>query len=153
MARVDVILFEDIFEVNAKDPDGKKFDKVSRFQCRSDLYEMDLLLDINIDVYPLEAHDKFSLALSRTLNMDGSASSVKYDAKFPGLSNNASLMDNYEYVMFGKVFKYKDSNQGGVMRVEVFVSFGGLLMQLSGDPKKLEALEVDDNIYLLMRKV
>lgn len=26
---------------------------VSRFQCRSDLYEMDLLLDVNIDVYPL----------------------------------------------------------------------------------------------------
>lgn len=72
---------------------------------------------------------------------------------YPGLSNRPSLMDNYEYVMFGKVFKYKDSNQGGVMRVEVFVSFGGLLMQLSGDPKKLEALEVDDNIYLLMRKV
>ena len=27
---------------------------VSRFRCRSDLYEMDLLIDINVDVYPME---------------------------------------------------------------------------------------------------
>ncbi len=27
---------------------------VSRFKCRSDLYEMDLLIDINVDVYPVE---------------------------------------------------------------------------------------------------
>ena len=28
---------------------------VSRFRCRSDLYEMDLLIDINVDIYPMEA--------------------------------------------------------------------------------------------------
>ena len=27
---------------------------VSRFRCRSDLYEMDLLIDINVDIYPME---------------------------------------------------------------------------------------------------
>ena len=80
------LLFEDIFEVLDKDPDGKHFDKgaaselqqatgcvqrhalehafavpvtwlrcaVSRFRCRSDLYEMDLLIDINVDIYPME---------------------------------------------------------------------------------------------------
>lgn len=64
-----------------------------------------------------------------------------------------TLMDAYEYVMYGKVFKYKDGSKGGSLRVEVLLSFGGLLMQLVGDPKKLEALEVDDNVYLLMRRV
>lgn len=68
-------------------------------------------------------------------------------------SNRKTLMDAYEYVMYGKIFKYKDSSRGGQIRVEVYISFGGLLMQLTGDPKKLEALEVDDNVYLLMRKV
>ena len=64
-----------------------------------------------------------------------------------------SLMDAYEYVMYGKIFKYKDSSKSGQLRVEVFISFGGLLMQLIGDPKKLETLEVDNNVYLLLRKV
>lgn len=36
---------------------------------------------------------------------------------------------------------------------QVYVSYGGLLMQLTGDPKRLEDLDIDQNIYLLMRKV
>lgn len=36
---------------------------------------------------------------------------------------------------------------------QVYVSYGGLLMQLTGDPKRLEDLDVDQNIYLLVRKV
>ena len=27
---------------------------VSRIKCRSDLYEMDMILDVNVDVYPVE---------------------------------------------------------------------------------------------------
>lgn len=37
--------------------------------------------------------------------------------------------------------------------LQVYVSYGGLLMQLTGDPKRLEDLDVDQNIYLLCRKV
>ena len=62
-------------------------------------------------------------------------------------------MDLFEYVMYGKIFKYKDSSRGGQIKVEVYISFGGLLMQLIGDPKKLETLEVDNNVYLCMRRV
>lgn len=38
-------------------------------------------------------------------------------------------------------------------QVELLVSFGGLLMKLSGDPAKLEAIEVDHNVYLLLKKL
>ena len=74
---------------------------------------------------------------------------------FPPISGKPSLMDKYEYVMFGKIYKYKDSQGGGhaSVRVEVYVSFGGLLMLLAGDPKKLQELEVDLPVYLLMRRV
>ena len=37
--------------------------------------------------------------------------------------------------------------------MEVYISFGGLLMLLIGDPKKLEDLEVDSPVYVLIRKV
>lgn len=39
------------------------------------------------------------------------------------------------------------------LQVEVFISYGGLLMHLVGDPKKLQDLEVDSSVYLLVRKV
>ena len=55
--------------------------------------------------------------------------------------------------MHGKVFKFKDNHATGQLKVEVYVSYGGLLMQITGSPKELESLEVDSNVFLLMRKV
>ena len=34
----------------------------------------------------------------------------------------------------------------------IFVSFGGLLMKLKGEPQHLSKLVLDSRIYLLMRK-
>ena len=82
------VVFEDIFEVLAADPGGKHFDKgtgalstcqnslflmaapelcscgcaVTRFQCHSDLYEMDLMLDINTSIYPLHVSSRCTQA-------------------------------------------------------------------------------------------
>lgn len=62
-------------------------------------------------------------------------------------------MDDFDYVMYGLVYKYKPDTSGAAIKVEVFVSFGGLLMKVKGDPAKLQVLEVDSTVYLLMRKV
>ena len=53
MAAGGVIVYEDIFEILDQDADGKRFDRVSRFRCRS-AFESDLQIDINIDIYKLE---------------------------------------------------------------------------------------------------
>lgn len=153
--RANPILFEDTFEVLEKDPDGKKFEKVSRFMCKSDLYEMELTLDVNVDVYPLENGQKFSLALASTLHPDGKPDEGHFDQtlQWEGHPGRPSLMDDYEYVMHGKLFKFGDDHSSGTPKLEVYVSFGGLLMQLRGEPKKLEDLEINSRLYLLMRKV
>ncbi len=49
--------------------------------------------------------------------------------------------------------RWAEGSQGGQPRVEVTISFGGLLLQLVGDPAKLEVLELDTFVFLLMRKV
>ena len=43
---------------------------VTRFAATSVTFGMDLLIDINTDVYPLKGTDKFSLALASTLYKD-----------------------------------------------------------------------------------
>lgn len=147
------IVFEDIFEITDKDPDGKKFDKVSRIKGKGDLYEMDLLLDVNVDLYPLETGERFSLVLAPSLNLDNSAMAGHYDQSLHPSNSKALLSDRYEYVMHGKIFKFKSATSGGQQKVEVTISFGGLLLQLIGEPAKLEGLELDTFIFLLMRKV
>jgi len=126
---------------------------VSRIEGRSDLYEMDLTLDVAVDVYPLAVGDKLSLALAPTLALDGGPTEPFYGAAAQG--GRASLADAYEYVAHGTVFKLRDAagGGGGAGRCEALVSFGGLLMRLAGDGGKLGGLRVGDGIYLLMRKV
>lgn len=52
---------------------------VSRIKCRSDLYEMDMILDVNVDVYPVDVGQKLSIMLASTLNLDGTPSPTTFD--------------------------------------------------------------------------
>lgn len=65
------ILFEDIFNVKDIDPEGKKFDRVSRMHCESESFKMDLILDINSWLWQPNLGDKFRLVLATTLSEDG----------------------------------------------------------------------------------
>jgi len=157
----------------------KKFDKVSRLFALSESYSTELTLDFNIEIYPLRTSDKFELLLSSSLAVDApsSTSAAAPDASTAaaavasaGAGGNAgsyyplqpvveksaggggrSLMDRYDYVMHGKVFKYAEEEDKAI----VYVSYGGLLMALKGEPRTLpsHSFEVDSQMYLLMRKI
>ncbi|ORX58555.1 RNA polymerase [Piromyces finnis] len=144
MESQDNKLFSDVFEIVEKDKGGKKFDRVSRIQGRSENYEMDLTLDVNTEIYPIEIGDKFALMLASSLSLDGAEKTEIWREDLKD-----SLADDYEYVMYGKVFKYDDSNGS---KVSIYISYGGLLMCLEGDYRHLQNIEVGKFIYLLMRK-
>lgn len=143
------LLFEDIFTVTRLDPDGKKFDKVSRIEARSEQFDMYMQLDVNTEIYPLNVGEKFTMGLASTLNFDGTPDSGYYNQ-----GQKKSLADKYEYVMHGKLYKISEENAGGpYAKVEIYVSFGGLLMLLKGDPSNATNVELDQRLFLLMRKV
>ncbi|KAL1324061.1 hypothetical protein HN51_034249 [Arachis hypogaea] len=141
------VLFDDIFRVEKLNPDDKKyFDKVTRIEARSERFDMFMHLDINSEVYPLKVGQKFALLLVPTLNLDGTPDTGYYIG-----GNRHSLADNFEYVMHGKLYKItEDSTRENV---EVLISFGGLLMMMKGDPSHCNKFELDQKLYLLMRKV
>lgn len=94
------VLFEDIFNVKDMDPEGKKFDRVSRLHCESESFKMDLILDINSWIYPMELGDKFRLVLATTLRENGYPDGGEWNPLEEG--NRA---DSFEYVMSGKVYR------------------------------------------------
>lgn len=173
------ILFEDIFDIKDMDKGGKRFDRgdeeliwsnhdtwiVSRLTGTSENYEMELILDFNNEIYPLEVSTKFTLVLADNLSLDGQPGPEEgvYDN-----SGKKTLADKYEYVMYGKVFKFAEEKNpspklwvwchGGWSILiwyhrSIFVSYGGLLMMLKGDPRNLPGITLDSRIYLLMKKV
>lgn len=137
-------LFEDIFDIRQLNPEGKRFDKVTRIVCKGVSYEMDLTLDVNSEVYPMKQGEKFTLALASTLDLDGKPDDGLFDQ-----SGKPTLLDRYEYGMYGKVFRYE--HEGG-QRVAIYASFGGLLMCLRGEQRHLHMIRNDTRIYCLMRK-
>jgi DNA-directed RNA polymerases I, II, and III subunit RPABC3 len=138
---------------------------VSRIECKpSEVYQMDLALDVATDVYPLAPGDKVAVALARTLNLDGTPTDPTWGVAAQAV--RATLADSYEYVMYGKVFKFKDAPGGGGGagggagggggsgggRLEAYASFGGLLLKLVGGAAQLKGLTLDAGVFLLMRK-
>eukprot|EP00252_Welwitschia_mirabilis_P021964 TRINITY_DN5795_c0_g1_i1.p1 TRINITY_DN5795_c0_g1~~TRINITY_DN5795_c0_g1_i1.p1 ORF type:complete len:145 (-),score=20.95 TRINITY_DN5795_c0_g1_i1:271-705(-) len=141
------VLFEEIFTITAVDPEGKKFDKVSRIEARSEQFDMYMLLDVNIDVYPVAVGERFMLAMATTLNLDGTPDTGYF------ISARKTLADKYEYVMYGKLYKIDETGAGANAKIEIYVSYGGLLMLLRGEPSHLNSFQLDQRLYLLMRKV
>lgn len=146
-----VTLFEDIFEVTALNPDGKKvFDRVNRLQAVGTTFECDLLLDINSEIYSLKEHEKMTLVLASTLHLDGSpADHLSYTPLQTGTTAEPTLADNYDYVMHGRVFDLSHTKEGTVV---IAASYGGLLMRLTGDPRHLSNILPDMRLYLLIKK-
>ncbi|RDB29632.1 DNA-directed RNA polymerases I, II, and III subunit RPABC3 [Hypsizygus marmoreus] len=157
------IVFDDIFTINAIDKEGKKFDRVSRLYAHSKNYDMDLTLDYNIELFPLQQDQSFALALASSLARGGPAPRTtgtdavaeettddkERDVWRPDGKGRRGLEDDYDYVMYGKVYKF----DGGTAEiVTAYASFGGLLMSLTGSFRHMTSIVLGDPVYLLMRK-
>ncbi|KAG6901900.1 hypothetical protein C0995_006738 [Termitomyces sp. Mi166 len=135
---------------------------VSRLYAHSKNYEMDLTLDYNVELFPLQNEDNFALALATSLARGGAhtganttdgaedtADEKERDVWRPDGKGRRGLEDDYDYVMYGKVYKF----DGGTTEiVTAYASFGGLLMSLTGSFRHLTSIVLGDPIYLLVRK-
>ncbi|EGG11339.1 uncharacterized protein MELLADRAFT_33205, partial [Melampsora larici-populina 98AG31] len=142
-------LFDDLFTLTDLDKEGKKFDRVSRLKAISSNHSMNLTLDFNIELYPLKIGDCFALALSSSLTPEGEKDGGAEIQSWRLEEGKGGLADEYDYVMYGKLYKF---DTGASDTVTCYISFGGLLMALSGDYRHLDQLTVGQMVFLLMRR-
>lgn len=71
------------------------------------------------------------------------------------IETEGSRADSFEYVMYGKIYRIEgdEAHNEASSRLSAYVSYGGLLMRLQGDANNLHGFEVDQHIYLLMKKL
>ena len=108
---------------------------------------MDLSLDINTEIYPVSEGEAINLGLASTLRRDGQEMPSVYQAD--ALTN--TIADDYEYVCYGKVFRV-ENEAGSSGRLCVFISCGGLLVYIVGEPRSLSKIALDSDVYVLIRK-
>ncbi|EST09415.1 RNA polymerase, Rpb8 [Kalmanozyma brasiliensis GHG001] len=157
-------LFDTQFVVNQIDPDGKKFDRVSRIIASSPSLEMTLSIDIATDVWPVSEGQQLTFQLASTLKKETAASKLadgadgetqdaasqaaERDAWRLDQPGNGGIADDFDYVMFGKIYRYDEKVAD---EVTVYGSFGGLMMALTGNFRHMSNITIGSNVYLLMR--
>lgn len=61
---------------------------------------------MNTDIYPMEKGSYYAMALASSLNQDGSEDFDIFQYQNEGAQGGmGSLLDQYQYVMHGKIFK------------------------------------------------
>ena len=156
-------IFEDTLEVQDIDKDLKVFDKVQRCEGLTQDAKYYLSMDINSEIYPMKKGALYKLLLAKSIyESKPTPENFEYDL-FSNSKN--TLMDNFDYVMCGKVFQFsldkkKDKEDKSPDTLSISISFGGLLFQISrmkkddktGKPKGFEDINIDDVLYLLIKK-
>uniref|UniRef100_A0A8C4QBK9 DNA-directed RNA polymerases I, II, and III subunit RPABC3 n=1 Tax=Eptatretus burgeri TaxID=7764 RepID=A0A8C4QBK9_EPTBU len=127
------------------------FLKLSRLHCESESFKMDLILDVNTHIYPVDLGDKFRLVIASSLFEDGTPD----DGEYCPADDRPSRADQFEYVMYGKVYRIEgdETSTDAATRLAAYVSFGGLLMRLQGDANNLHGLVPGSRLYLLLKRL
>merc|ERR1712224_46839 len=145
-------IVEDTLQVKGINNDKKVFDKVSRISGETLLSHFKIELDVNTDIYPMKIDQHYSLCIANSLTADGNDDFDLFrQSRVSGGEDSNNLIDHFHYVMNGKIFEDQISDDGN--KLTVFMSFGGLLMSISGKTKDLKDLELDSRVYLLLKQV
>jgi len=144
---------------------------------------MELTLDYNHEIFPLAVGQNVVLALASSLardsggTQDGAVEEDRdRDVWRPDGKGKRGFEDEYDYVMYGRVYRF-DPGTGEVVCVPLafliicpdltsrllltmcrmpfrtaYASFGGLLMSLTGSFRHMTNIVLGDPVFLLMRK-
>lgn len=162
MAKGSDFIIDDIFSITAVDPDGKKFDRVSRIVGQGHNHGIKMLLDVNVEMYPISQTNKYEIALTHSISLDGDQEMSSGSSWNSRQASMPSLADKYEYVMYGRVYKFEEVSSASAAAegpnssakvLGMYISFGGLLMRVEVDARRLQSVSSGSNLYLLMRKV
>jgi DNA-directed RNA polymerases I, II, and III subunit RPABC3 len=107
----DSNLYEDNFRIT--ELNHEKYDRVGRVSGTSADNLSTMTLDINSDVYPLLVGDNIQMQLVSTLNLDGSKDDE--DERGWREKRGQTLADMFDYVCFGKVYKFEESEEADHM--------------------------------------
>lgn len=98
------ILFESPFKIS--EINSAKYDRVSRINATSHDNDVQLMLDVNTELYPVGVEDNVIVALSLSLNLDGSKDDSK-GWRDVGMGEQ-TLANEYDYVCHGKIYRFEE---------------------------------------------
>lgn len=125
-------VFSDSFCVVSIDPEGKRFDRVSRAVCESSSSQKaQLTVDYHSQLFNLKVQDKFSLDI------------------FFEEESDSSKLQNVDYAMNGMIFKIEQNGEN----IDTFISFGGLLALIKTHSSKQNSVATGKKVTALFKRI
>lgn len=137
------ILLEDRFKLEEIKKE-EKFSKVERIVATSE-GQIRIELDVHTDIYPMKKGNQYWVMITTTLGNFQEDKGIYVSEEF----DRDSIKDKFEYVMHGKIYNMISDNKAKT--VQIYASFGGLLLKISGKDEDLKNFNVDSRIYILLR--
>lgn len=109
----DAQLYEDSFTLTTLLP--STYDRVIRVLGTSADSTVQLTLDVNSELFPLQPGENVNLLLAKTLSLDGKDEEVQKIGWRPAREGEQTLADLWDYVCYGKVYRHEDVGEGGNM--------------------------------------
>ena len=139
----------EIFKANfiTEEVEQQPWRTIERIKCHSDNKETKLELDIHSGLFKLKPGDSFIACIVEELTSNGIDPKVHWcSSMIP-----ESISKNYEYVLHGELYRYEEDSNAH--QSTIYVSFGGLLMKLSGETAALSDIKPHNTMYLLCRRL
>lgn len=107
----DAQLFEENFIVNKVNTD--KYDRTHRLSGTSTDGSLIFTLDINHELWPITEGTTINIVLATTLALDGTTKEgTETSWRSVSKANTATLADLFEYVCYGKNYRFEDAEAG-----------------------------------------
>lgn len=105
-------LLNDTFTIT--ELDNKRYDRVSRISCTSADSTLTMTLDINHELFHCQVGDAINMVLVNSIELDG-ASKEGNETSWRNVSKAgySTLADLYEYVCYGRKYKFEDNEDNG----------------------------------------
>lgn len=130
---------------------NKIFSKVSRIYATSEYNKVELILDINSDLFILKEGDIVEILIEDSPFENNKDKNPNKDIFNLDNFDELDQIKNYEYVMHGVIFHAGFEEDKSF----IYASFGGLLMKYFGSSKhvRLESIKLDKRILLMIKKL
>jgi DNA-directed RNA polymerase I, II, and III subunit RPABC3 len=107
----DAQLFEETFSITSIN--AEKYDRVSRLHGTSSDSSLTMTLDVNHELFPCTVGESINLVLATTLALDGTTKEgAETSWRNVSKQGTATLADMFDYVCYGKNYRFEDAEGG-----------------------------------------
>lgn len=125
---MDHFIINELLTIRSINPDGKKFDKISRCVATNDDLEIEVVFDYHDQLLKISESSIVDLVVAKELR-------------------DRSIVEKYDYATYGTVYSFESTSLKDI----ACISFGGMLSKLTTRNGLMSDISIGNRVYLMIK--